>query len=490
MFKANKLFFAKILKYVSFILFFSAFLIIPCFAYDYYAAGKHAYKKNDYSKASYYLSKALEKFPDNTKCRYYYAQTLINLKNFEKAQSEYEKVIEKAPLSYEAKLASLGISKIQRYRLIKKGRLKPAAKNRGISGQKLRIKSVGDNYIQNAIDSGKVTRWHQGKMPVKLYIERSSNVEGYKDYYYAAAQKAMNDWTGSVDGNLLSYELVTNPREADIQLYFVREILENTGKAFIAGLATPHIKQHLLYYYDVKVVTQKPPDGRSFTEKEIYRTILHELGHALGIRGHSSQKRDIMYAGVETNPQHEDRGLSERDINTLTLLYTLDPDISNFSKNEKPVADSGRNKKVLGSQEERLKNKLQEAVKYTEKYPDNVLSWVQLGKAYHDLKKYTQAVSSLNKALKIDPSYPSAIETLAFVYKDTGNFAGACGQFEKLIKLQPSNISFSHNYALYLIKNKKYDRAKEVLYNLRAINPRAYGNSDVKNLMDYLSTVN
>ncbi len=488
--KTNLIYIAGIIKPATIILLFSIFLINPCFSYDYYAAGKYSYNKNEYSKAYYYLKKSLKKHPGNLKCRYYFAQTLINLKDFESAQKQYEKIIEIAPVSREAKLASVGISQIQRYLLMQKGKLTIETRKTAGLRQKERILSVGDNYIFNALDGGKVTRWHSGKMPIKLYIERSVNVPGYKEYYYTTAKRAMDEWVNSVEGDLISYELVPGPKQADIQLYFVREIMKRTGKDFIAGLATPHIKEHILSHYDVKVVTQRPPGNRSFTEKEIYRTILHELGHALGIRGHSSQEKDIMYAGVETDPQHKNEGLSSRDINTLALLYTLDPDISNFNGGKIPLANSEKNQKILGSKENLLNTKLDEAIKYAQKYPDNALSWVHLGKAYHNLDDYSNAVKNLNKALQINPNYPNAIETLAFVYKDMKDFDKASEQFAKLVKIDPGNISYSHNYALYLIENKKYKQAREVLYNLRTTNPQAYANPDVKNLLDYLGRIN
>jgi len=479
----NKLFFKTLFVIIS------AFLINPCFAYDYYEAGKIAYKENDYYQAGIYFRKALKNFPNHTRCRYYYAQSLINLKDFQNAQKEYEKIIETAPQSYEAKLASLGISEIQKYVLIKKGKYNYPDNNNDKSKTKLTVNSVGDNYIANAVEGSDVTRWHSGKMPIKLYIAKSVEVEGYQDFYYAEVKRAVNEWVNSVDGDILSCKLVEDPTEANIQVYFVSEIFKQTGKTYVAGLATPHVKGHILQYYDIKLATQRPPDNRTFTKNEIYQTILHEFGHALGIRGHSSDKNDIMYSAVESNPQDTPKKLSQRDINTLTLLYTLDPDISNFDADETVKKNSAKNEKILGSKDKRLNAKLEEAVEYTEKYPNNVLSWAQLGKAYFDLQKYENAIVSYKKALQIDPAYINALENLAFSYKEMGQPDEASEQFEKLVKIEPDNINYSYNYALFLIENKKYNKAKEVLNALKLINPKADANSDITKLTDYLSGI-
>jgi|GEM_PF-2164912 len=489
LFRRNKKNAAGFLNLFSLVLIFSIFLTSSCQGYDYYAAGKAAFNKSDYAKAGYYLNKALKKFPDNTKCRYYYAQVLVNQRQFKKAQKEYEKIIEKAPLSYEAKLSSIGISRIKKYQLIEKGgfsvsNIENASNINADINTKVRTLSIGDNYIKNAIAGSKVLRWHTDKMPIKLYVERATGVPGYKDYYYSTVLRAMNEWVNNAHGNIISYKAVNSPENADIQVYFVREIMRNMKENYVAGHAIPKTKRHILYNYEVKILTQKKPENRSFTEKEIYGTVLHELGHAFGIRGHSSDKRDIMYSGVVKD---QEPGLSERDINTLSLLYTLDPDISNFDKGEKAVAHSQKNEEVLGTEEERLMNKLQEAMEYSEKYPDNVLSWVQLGEVYLNLKQYSNALISLNRALEINPNYPSAIENKAFVYQAMGDFSSASEQFKKLVEIDPDSINYSYNYALYLTENKQYDRAKEVLSNLKSLNLQASSDPDIMKLTKYLS---
>ena len=75
--------------------------------------------------------------------------------------------------------------------------------------------------------------------------------------------------------------------------------------------------------------------SHDWSKDEMRAIVLHELGHALGIRGHSSSKGDIMYYQVqEKHHQVMIPGViypvawkslvskpSQRDLNTLIRLY-------------------------------------------------------------------------------------------------------------------------------------------------------------------------
>jgi len=57
---------------------------------------------------------------------------------------------------------------------------------------------------------------------------------------------------------------------------------------------------------------------REFSESEVKRAYLHEVGHAFGIAGHSSEPADIMFFAVRKNQSPH---LSERDVATINHLY-------------------------------------------------------------------------------------------------------------------------------------------------------------------------
>jgi predicted Zn-dependent protease len=75
-------------------------------------------------------------------------------------------------------------------------------------------------------------------------------------------------------------------------------------------------------------------------EKVLANVFLHELGHGLGIFGHSDSKQDLMYA-AEVVPGSKGKpaeikyaGLSDRDVNTLKHVYALPPLPDGFSTSQ------------------------------------------------------------------------------------------------------------------------------------------------------------
>lgn len=70
---------------------------------------------------------------------------------------------------------------------------------------------------------------------------------------------------------------------------------------------------------NVDLIDQKTQDYRFTLLKNI---VTHELGHALGLLGHSPEKSDMMYTVTDENSR-----ISERDLSTLQKLYGLKIDI-------------------------------------------------------------------------------------------------------------------------------------------------------------------
>ena len=148
----------------------------------------------------------------------------------------------------------------------------------------------------------------------------------------------------------------------------------------------------------------KDANGNYFSDKELYNTILHEIGHALGIMGHSYSSDDLMFMSTIpefniTRYRSSFQYLSQDDINTIKLLYKLIPNISNtpMSKFDKegliyaPI--------VLGNEKDIAKRKINEALTYIQNAPNLPGGYIDLGVAYADLGKSTEAVNAFREGL-------------------------------------------------------------------------------------------
>ncbi|HBG49433.1 MAG TPA: hypothetical protein DDW90_08035 [Cyanobacteria bacterium UBA9971] len=432
-------------------------LINSAFAYKNYEWGKVEFKKGNYAKANELFKNELAENPENLKCRYIYAQSFVGINNLAKAQKEYEKVIEQSPNSELAKLSSIAISKIHGY----------------YSGESqeppITLGSpIGDNYIQVAAHNGKITRWNISKMPLKIYIEPSE--------YYTAVVAAMDSWVKISEPKTISYTLTNNYKNANIIVTFVASL--DPGKA---GLSTTHTIGYFLKPNFIKLKTTNAANS-PYSQEKLFNLAQHELGHALGILGHSPKEADIMYFQLSNYIKN----LSQRDINTLKLLYRLDPDLSNFANGETPMVNSVKNDVFIGNKDGRLDKKIQKAVDYVKKDPKNALNWTKLGNLYYYSRQYQNAITCYQKALEINSSFDAAISGLAFVYEKTGDFNKAVTQFTKLVKQKPDDLNYAHNFALYLIYYKKSNEALRILNNLIKVNPDAKNDRNIKNLMNYL----
>ena len=109
--------------------------------------------------------------------------------------------------------------------------------------------------------------------------------------------------------------------EADRYIY-INMVIEalNTWESVSAGKIS---------FYLVNTISDGIIHRKYMDENEVYHTILHEIGHALGL-GHSNNPEDIMY----TPHQYGVVNLSKRDIASLLWLYNLPYGSSAKSLNE------------------------------------------------------------------------------------------------------------------------------------------------------------
>ena len=183
------------------------------------------------------------------------------------------------------------------------------------------VASASDYYLQIA-EASESQRWNS--FPIKVYIGSVPNGN-----WAQGVREAFGIWK-----EMLPLELVAEPEEADIR--FNWEETEDMERG-AAGQEMDWVQFRRVggELTSRKVAYISVALTRNWSKDEMRAIALHELGHALGIRGHSLSKGDIMYLQVQEQG-HRVRvpGViypiawkslvskpSQRDLNTLIRLY-------------------------------------------------------------------------------------------------------------------------------------------------------------------------
>jgi predicted Zn-dependent protease len=158
-------------------------------------------------------------------------------------------------------------------------------------------------------------RWPEKQMPLKVHLPQPPDglfeePEGIFD----SVRDGVLDWTDVASPGVPSFVFVENPGEADIPIVWAEEPDGDWYIAFCAyeghGLMNRLDVSHIL-------VTARIGRGRVADLHDIHEVMLHEMGHALGLAGHSPSADDIMGTGRRPGVT----ALSQRDRNTLKALY-------------------------------------------------------------------------------------------------------------------------------------------------------------------------
>ena len=180
------------------------------------------------------------------------------------------------------------------------------------------VSSNGD-YLAEMVEGG-AYRWTPDHMPLRVYIADGSGVSAYRPQFKQLMRDAFNSWMQAAAGKL-SWVEVNDPRQADIVTNWSDSISIRNGQ-LEAGRTTAVTQtdrrsgERSLVAADVKILTRIGP--KVFSDDEIRKTTLHEVGHALGLQGHSHLSSDIMYASLSRN---QVPFLQDRDAATISHLY-------------------------------------------------------------------------------------------------------------------------------------------------------------------------
>lgn len=293
---------------------------------------------------------------------------------------------------------------------------------------------LASDYVENL--GGKVEYWHAEKMPLKVLLLEDRAVPYYKPEFKSFFLDACRDWSAA-SGGKIQFKFVSS-EPADIVVSWTDDF-ESVLKGGELGETNWQYDENGLFRATIKLLTLADQGRRPISPQEIKLMSLHELGHALGIAGHSPYAGDIMVACIDFdfNAPLSSLGLSSRDKNTIARLYNDGKKLTNELSLKSNEPDAKLMRLCL-----RAKSLMQEG-------------------------KFDAAYVMLEKALKIDPKSSQALNGLAACTYEQGLLFLRSGSYELAEKrlsrfleicpqigMQPSREYFRAGRALQFCRSK------------------------------------
>jgi predicted Zn-dependent protease len=287
------------------------------------------------------------------------------------------------------------------------------------------------DYLKQASEKG-ASRWADAQMPIKIYIKDGKGVAGYRPTFKEDLQAALKQWSTATSDRIRFQEVT--PDKADMTISWTDD-----RKEMMASNEGGHTEvmpdDKGIVQVTMKLLTTEL-DGSVMPDAYATHLMLHEIGHALGILGHSPNPTDIMYYII--NPGDTNAKLSAADVATMLKLYS-------------PAGDSVVHKPIDLEQIQHAgdsSSPLMQAIRLNDE------AAILLQKS-----QYAPALQKLEEAHTVAPSNALITKNLGALYANLGNIGGMMGKLpdaEKYYKKAIPLLEQSPNKQTLVIVLKNY----------------------------------
>ncbi|HEY9678714.1 MAG TPA: matrixin family metalloprotease [Drouetiella sp.] len=186
------------------------------------------------------------------------------------------------------------------------------------------------DYLDSLVSQHGVGRWPSTSFPLKIFIEKADDVPGVPPNSTQMLGNAFDAWNKAANGALPSV-LVSNRKQADITIQWTNNpnkvsahdgVHMEQGITRVRQVVMPGAPVGTIRSADILLLTVSRETGEPVPEDDMKGVCLHEVGHALGLGGHSANSADTMYFSVSARQLP---ALSHRDKTTIAKLYSYAP---------------------------------------------------------------------------------------------------------------------------------------------------------------------
>jgi len=271
------------------------------------------------------------------------------------------------------------------------------------------------NYLSAVAGIGYM-RW-KDPQAIRVYVKSGEGVEGYRPEFEEALRQAFDDWTEATAGKI-AFVFLPSAENAQMTVIWTSDLKAPALKAE-AGLEKSSTGPDGLEKAEILLLTLNPFKEGPIGTNYLFNVCLHEIGHGLGLQGHSPYTEDIMSPQLYTQ-----QGLSDRDVNTVLTLYSAERPSENLpDKDEwgRPLSPQIRSQHL-----------------------------VQAGTAAVMAGQYDKAIEKLESALELNPNNDLACKNISAAANNLAITPGTAPERQQsLLRLalywQPQNQAARQN---------------------------------------------